>query len=114
VADVRGEAVALLVDGPLAARRASVKTRKGGRTYAHGANPRRATPRVMGRWWARLDCTTESRVDSRDTLTHCRVMSGWPVPTNLFCRCSQFLDRETFTLKRSLEAIVLVLDRKVR
>jgi hypothetical protein len=28
-------------------------------------------------------------------------MSGCPVPTYLFCRCSQFLLSEVFTLNRS-------------
>ncbi len=31
-------------------------------------------------------------------------ISGWPVPTNLFCKCSQFLENDILTLKRSEEA----------
>ena len=28
--------------------------------------------------------------------------SGWPVPTYLLCKCSQFLENDMFTLKRSI------------
>ena len=34
--------------------------------------------------------------------TYNRLRSGCPVPTNLLCKCSQFLDMDTLTLNLSI------------